>query len=70
MRKDVNMKADQEAKHDSLRDYSVKEDPIGRKLVEYDPEEFGLDETDNVRIYEHHRIRVDPGQEAARIDMF
>lgn len=64
------MEAEHEAEHDSLRDYSVKEDPIGRKLVEYNPEDFGLDETDNIRIYEHHRIRVDPGQEAARIDMF
>jgi 23S rRNA pseudouridine1911/1915/1917 synthase len=38
--------------------------------VEYDPEEYGFDETDDIRIYEHHRIRVDPGQEPMRVDLF
>lgn len=38
--------------------------------LDYDPEEFGLDEADDIRIYEHHRIRVDPGQEPMRVDMF
>jgi 23S rRNA pseudouridine1911/1915/1917 synthase len=38
--------------------------------IDYDPEEYGFDETDNIRIYEHHRIRVDPGQEIMRVDIF
>lgn len=38
--------------------------------VDYDPDDYGFDETDNIRIYEHHRIRVDPGQELMRVDLF
>ncbi|MFO0486006.1 MAG: RluA family pseudouridine synthase, partial [Sphingobacteriia bacterium] len=38
--------------------------------IDYDPEEFGLDEADDIRIYEHQRIRVDPGQEPMRVDHF
>lgn len=38
--------------------------------VDYDPDEYGLFDEERVRIYEHHRLRVDPGQEAVRVDIF
>jgi 23S rRNA pseudouridine1911/1915/1917 synthase len=39
--------------------------------VAYDPEEYGLDEVDDdIRIYEHHRVSVDPGQAPLRVDVF
>jgi 23S rRNA pseudouridine1911/1915/1917 synthase len=39
--------------------------------VAYDPDDYGLDEIDeDIRIYEHHRLRVDPGQQPLRVDMF
>ena len=40
------------------------------RKIDYDPEEFGLDELDEVNIYEHHRIQVDPGQKPMRVDQF
>jgi len=45
-------------------------DPNHVRPVDYDPEEFGLLEEENIRIYEHHRLRVDPGQESVRVDVF
>mgnify|MGYP005843580303 CR=1 FL=1 len=33
-------------------------------------DEHFFDETEGIRIYEHHRLRVDPGQEPIRVDLF
>jgi 23S rRNA pseudouridine1911/1915/1917 synthase len=33
-------------------------------------DEHFFDETSGIRIYEHHRLRVDPGQEPIRVDLF
>ncbi|MCS6905476.1 MAG: RluA family pseudouridine synthase [Bacteroidia bacterium] len=38
--------------------------------LEYDPEEYGLDETEHINIYEHYRLTVDPGQTLTRVDIF
>jgi 23S rRNA pseudouridine1911/1915/1917 synthase len=38
--------------------------------LDYDPEEYGLDETDQINIYEHYRLNVDPGQALTRVDVF
>lgn len=37
---------------------------------EYDPDDYIFDDTGQIRIYEHHRLKVDPGQFSLRVDMF
>ena len=45
-------------------------DPDLVRPIDFDPDSFGVYEEEQIRIYEHHRLRVDPGQEAVRVDIF
>jgi len=38
--------------------------------VPFDPTDYDLGEDEDIRLYEHHRLVVDPGQELMRLDLF
>jgi 23S rRNA pseudouridine1911/1915/1917 synthase len=50
--------------------HEIRTPEKSRQEIWYDLEEYGIEDTENIRIYEHNRIKVDPGQEPERVDIF